>query len=76
MLDNLETSIQKERELLASQVESEKASLAARLEFLDSELTSKARELSLETLRNNDLADKVIKLERDRQDVKVSILII
>lgn len=76
MMDSLESSIQRERETLASQVESEKAALSARLEFLDSELATKSRELSLETRRNNDLADKMLKIERDRQDVQVGTYLI
>jgi hypothetical protein len=71
MMDALETSIQREREVLSARVEAEKASLSTKLQSLDLELATKARELSAETMRNNDLAEKIHKLERERQDVRV-----
>jgi len=73
MLDALETSIQRERQALAARVEAEKGALSAKLQALDLELATKSRELSAETMRNNDLAEKIQKLERERQDIRMAL---
>eukprot|EP00026_Physarum_polycephalum_P008428 Phypoly_transcript_08514.p1 GENE.Phypoly_transcript_08514~~Phypoly_transcript_08514.p1 ORF type:complete len:412 (+),score=67.98 Phypoly_transcript_08514:166-1401(+) len=73
MMDALETNIHRERQALEARVEAEKGALSAKLQALDLELATRSRELSAETMRNNDLTEKIQKLERERQDIRMAL---
>lgn len=71
MLDNLEASMDREIELTLAEAESEKEGLLAKLQAMDADLSNKTRELAAETVKCNDLIEKVQRLERERQEIRV-----
>lgn len=73
MLDNLEANVKKEKEAVIAHAETEKEGLISKIQALDAELANKSRELTNETMRCNEMADKIQKLERERQETRLAL---
>jgi len=73
MLDTLEANLDMEKETVMAHAEFEKEGLLSKLQAVDAELATRTRELANETMRCNEMAEKIQKLEREKQEMRLAL---